>query len=105
LAWAKGWSGVAILARGRKPEETRRALPGDPDDTHSQYIETIIDDILIGCLYLPNANPAPGPKFDYKLQWFERLTKYGRASSRSRSRSFSSGITTSFRRNLVATAG
>src|SRR5215210_2858259 len=72
------WNGVAILARGRKPEETRRGLPGDPDDTHSRYIETNIDGILIGCLYLPNGNPAPGPKFDYKLAWFKRLTTYAK---------------------------
>lgn len=74
----KSWNGVAILARGREPEETRRGLPGDPDDTHSRYIETIIDGIRIGCLYLPNGNPAPGPKFDYKLNWFKRLTKYAK---------------------------
>jgi exodeoxyribonuclease-3 len=74
----KSWNGVAILARGRKPEETRRGLPGDPDDTHSRYIETNINGILIGCLYLPNGNPAPGPKFDYKLKWFERLIEYAK---------------------------
>jgi exodeoxyribonuclease III len=74
----KSWNGVAILARGRKPEETRRGLPGDPDDTHSRYIETMIDGIRIGCLYLPNGNPAPGPKFYYKLQWFKRLTQYAK---------------------------
>jgi exodeoxyribonuclease-3 len=74
----KSWNGVAILARGRQPDETRRGLPGDPDDTHSRYIETNIDGIAIGCLYLPNGNPAPGPKFDYKLQWFERLMKYAK---------------------------
>ncbi|MBS4005562.1 MAG: exodeoxyribonuclease III [Afipia sp.] len=72
----KSWNGVAILARGAEPIETRRGLPGDPDDTHSRYIEAAIDGILIGCLYLPNGNPAPGPKFDYKLRWFERLTAY-----------------------------
>jgi exodeoxyribonuclease-3 len=69
----KSWNGVALLARGQKPEETRRGLPGDGDDTHSRYIEAAIDGILVGCLYLPNGNPAPGPKFDYKLRWFERL--------------------------------
>lgn len=75
----KSWNGVAILARGRQPEETRRGLPGDPDDNHSRYIEASIDGILIGCLYLPNGNPAPGPKFEYKLKWFKRLTKYAKA--------------------------
>src|SRR6516165_1506914 len=69
----KAWNGVAILARGEKPEETRRGLPGDPDDTHSRYIEAVVGGITVGCLYLPNGNPAPGPKFDYKLRWFERL--------------------------------
>ena len=72
---AKSWNGVAILARGAEPVETRRGLPGDPDDTHSRYIEAAVNGILVGCLYLPNGNPAPGPKFDYKLQWFERLTR------------------------------
>jgi exodeoxyribonuclease III len=69
----KSWNGVAILAKGQKPEEVRRALPGDPDDEHSRYIEATIDNIIIGCLYLPNGNPLPGPKFDYKLRWFDRL--------------------------------
>jgi exodeoxyribonuclease-3 len=72
----KSWNGVAILARGRQPEETRRGLPGDPDDSHSRYIEAVIDGLRIGCLYLPNGNPAPGPKFDYKLKWFKRLIEY-----------------------------
>ncbi|MGZ3940103.1 MAG: exodeoxyribonuclease III [Flavisolibacter sp.] len=72
----KSWNGVAILSKLGKPEETQRGLPGDPDDVHSRYIEANINDIIIGCLYLPNGNPAPGPKFDYKLSWFERLHKY-----------------------------
>ncbi len=72
----KSWNGVAILARGMPPVESRRGLPGDPDDLHSRYIEAQIDGVLVGCLYLPNGNPAPGPKFDYKLRWFERLTKH-----------------------------
>ena len=72
----KSWNGVAILARGCDPLETRRGLPGDPDDSHSRYIEAAVGGIVIGCLYLPNGNPAPGPKFDYKLRWFERLTAY-----------------------------
>lgn len=72
----KAWNGVAILARGEKPCETGRGLPGDPDDAHSRYIEGIVGGITIGCLYLPNGNPAPGPKFDYKLRWFERLNAY-----------------------------
>ena len=70
----KSWNGVAILARNANIEEVCRALPGDPDDEHSRYIEAVVNGITIGCLYLPNGNPAPGPKFDYKLRWFERLT-------------------------------
>jgi exodeoxyribonuclease-3 len=69
----KAWNGVAILARDAQPVQTRRGLPGDPDDSHSRYIEAAVSGVLIGCLYLPNGNPAPGPKFDYKLRWFERL--------------------------------
>ena len=69
----KSWNGVAILVRGAVPIETHRGLPGDPNDTHSRYIEAAIDGVLVGCLYLPNGNPAPGPKFDYKLRWFDRL--------------------------------
>jgi exodeoxyribonuclease III len=72
----KSWNGVAILARDKQIMEVCRALPGDPEDLHSRYIEALVDDIVIGCLYLPNGNPAPGPKFDYKLAWFERLTKH-----------------------------
>ena len=72
----KSWNGVAILARGKEPEETRRGLPGDPEDLQSRYIEAVIDGVAVGCLYLPNGNPAPGPKFDYKLRWFERLSRY-----------------------------
>jgi exodeoxyribonuclease-3 len=70
----KSWNGVAILARGAEPVETRRGLPGDPDDMHSRYIEATVHGLVVGCLYLPNGNPAPGPKLDYKLRWFERLT-------------------------------
>ena len=72
----KSWNGVAILARDRDIEEVRRVLPGDPEDSHSRYIEAIISGVRIGCLYLPNGNPAPGPKFDYKLRWLERLTQH-----------------------------
>ena len=70
----KSWNGVAILSKGEKPKEICRVLPGDPEDEHSRYIEADVQGIRIGCLYLPNGNPAPGPKFDYKLKWFERLT-------------------------------
>ncbi len=72
----KSWNGVAILARGEPPVETRRGLPGDPQDGQSRYIEAAVRGVLIGCLYLPNGNPAPGPKFDYKLRWFERLAAH-----------------------------
>lgn len=70
----KSWNGVAILSRGCDPVETRRGLPGDPGDLHSRYIEAAVQGVIVGCLYLPNGNPAPGPKFDYKLGWFERLS-------------------------------
>jgi exodeoxyribonuclease III len=72
----RSWNGVAILAKGAKPTEIRRGLPGDPDDTHSRYIEGAVDGIIVGCLYLPNGNPQPGPKFEYKLAWFERLIEH-----------------------------
>jgi exodeoxyribonuclease-3 len=72
------WNGVAILARDAVPTETRRGLPGDPHDSHSRYIEAAVKGLLVGCLYLPNGNPAPGPKFDYKLRWFERLDRHAR---------------------------
>ena len=67
------WNGVAILSRVGAIHETRRALPGDPDDVQSRYIEAAVNGILIACLYLPNGNPRPGPKFDFKLRWFDRL--------------------------------
>ncbi|WP_305097710.1 exodeoxyribonuclease III [Croceibacterium aestuarii] len=72
------WNGVAILSRVGEIQETRRGLPGDPDDTHSRYIEAAVAGVLVGCLYLPNGNPRPGPKFDYKLRWFERLAAHAR---------------------------
>ncbi|MEP7007391.1 MAG: exodeoxyribonuclease III [Sphingomonas bacterium] len=69
----KSWNGVAILSRAGAPVETRRGLPGDPGDLHSRYIEAAVNGVLVAGLYLPNGNPRPGPKFDYKLAWFERL--------------------------------
>jgi len=74
----KSWNGVAILAKGLPIEERRRGLPGDPDDTHSRYLEAAVGDLVIGCIYLPNGNPAPGPKFDYKLAWFKRLEAHAK---------------------------
>ena len=74
----KSWNGVAILSRIGQPEEVRRALPGDEEDEHSRYIEALVNGVLVCCLYLPNGNPAPGPKFDYKLGWFERLSKHAK---------------------------
>ncbi|MFC4256720.1 exodeoxyribonuclease III [Altererythrobacter xixiisoli] len=67
------WNGVALLSRIGQIHETRRGLPGDPDDDQSRYIEAAINGVLFAALYLPNGNPRPGPKFDYKLQWFDRL--------------------------------
>jgi exodeoxyribonuclease III len=75
----KSWNGVAILAKGLDPVESQRGLPGDPDDLHSRYIEATIGELIVGCLYLPNGNPAPGPKFEYKLRWFERFSEHARA--------------------------
>ena len=72
----KSWNGVAILARGQTPQEVRRGLPGDDADEQSRYLEAAVNGVLIACLYLPNGNPAPGPKFDYKLGWFERLISH-----------------------------
>ncbi len=72
----RSWNGVAILARGAEPVLTRRALPGDADDIQARYIEAAVRGVLVGCLYLPNGNPYPGPKFAYKLAWFERLIEH-----------------------------
>jgi len=75
----KSFNGVAILARGADPVEHRRALPGDPDDLHSRYIEALVNGVVIASIYLPNGNPAPGPKFEYKLKWLDRLTLHAEA--------------------------
>ncbi|HSI54854.1 MAG: exodeoxyribonuclease III [Ramlibacter sp.] len=75
----RSWNGVAILARGARPVEIRRDLPGDPLDDHSRYLEAAVSGVIIACLYLPNGNPQPGPKFDYKLAWFERLITHAQA--------------------------
>ncbi len=75
----KGFNGVAILARGGQPELVRRGLPGDDDDEQSRYIEADVDGVRVASIYLPNGNPLPGPKFDYKLAWMARLRAHGRA--------------------------
>ncbi|MDP3495830.1 MAG: exodeoxyribonuclease III [Hyphomonadaceae bacterium] len=72
----RSWNGVAILARGTKPVPTRRVLPGDPEDDQARYIEAAVGGVLFASIYLPNGNPQPGPKFDYKLAWFERLIEH-----------------------------
>jgi len=74
----KSWNGVAILARGIDPVMSRRALPGDDDDVQSRYIEAAVDGIVIACLYAPNGNPQPGPKFDYKNAWMQRLLAHAK---------------------------
>jgi exodeoxyribonuclease-3 len=79
----KSWNGVAILSKGADITEVCRVLPGDPEDSHSRYIEAVVSGIQVGCLYLPNGNPAPGPKFDYKLQWFQRLNLHAAELMRS----------------------
>jgi exodeoxyribonuclease III len=74
-AWRSqsAWNGVAILARGAEPVVTRTELPGDPEDRQRRYIEAAVGGVLVASLYAPNGNPQPGPKFDYKLAWMERL--------------------------------
>ena len=72
----KTWNGVAILARNAEPVLTRTALPGDPRDDEARYIEAAVSGIIVTSLYLPNGNPQPGPKFDYKLDWFKRLRSH-----------------------------
>ena len=74
----KSWNGVAILSKVGEIHELRRVLPGDPEDSHSRYIEAIVNNIVIGCIYLPNGNPWPGPKFEYKLKWIKRLTAHAK---------------------------
>ncbi|MGH8742094.1 MAG: exodeoxyribonuclease III [Burkholderiales bacterium] len=75
----RSWNGVAILARGAEPIETRRGLPGNPADDQSRYVEAAVQGLIVGCLYAPNGNPQPGPKFDYKLAWLEHLIAHARA--------------------------
>jgi exodeoxyribonuclease-3 len=74
----RSWNGVAILAKGADPVETRRGLPGNAADDQSRYVEAAVHGLIVGCLYLPNGNPQPGPKFDYKLAWFERLMEHAK---------------------------
>ena len=74
----RSWNGVALLARGAVPVESRRGLPGDPNDDQSRYLEAAVHNLIVGGLYLPNGNPQPGPKFDYKLAWMERLIRHAR---------------------------
>ena len=74
----RSWNGVAILSRHGEPVITRTALPGDPSDRQARYIEAAVNGILVACIYLPNGNPQPGPKFDYKLAWFKRLNTHAR---------------------------
>ncbi|MDG9882472.1 exodeoxyribonuclease III [Pseudomonas sp. GD04058] len=72
------WNGVAILARDAEPLEIRRGLPGMENDAQSRYLEAAAHGVIVACLYLPNGNPQPGPKFDYKLAWFECLIEHAR---------------------------
>lgn len=71
----KQWNGIAILSKDLEMTEVQRSLPGNTDDVQSRYLEVIIDQIVICCLYLPNGNPFPGSKFEYKLEWIKRFKK------------------------------
>jgi exodeoxyribonuclease-3 len=75
----KSWNGVAILARGAQPVGTRRGLGGDPEDVQSRYLEAAVNGLIVASLYVPNGNPRPGPKFDYKLSWLQRLRRRAKA--------------------------
>lgn len=75
----KAWNGVAILSRGSKPIPIRQALPGDTEDKQARYIEAAVNGLVVASIYLPNGNPQPGPKFDYKLAWFERLIAHAKS--------------------------
>lgn len=75
----RSWNGVAILARGMEVVKIRDQLPGEASDDHSRYLEAAVGGVIVCCLYLPNGNPQPGPKFNYKLQWFERLIAHATA--------------------------
>lgn len=74
----RAWNGVALLAKGSMPVESRRGLPGDPSDAQSRYIEAAVHGIVVAALYLPNGNPQPGPKFDYKIAWMQRLARHAK---------------------------
>ncbi|MGY2735170.1 exodeoxyribonuclease III [Sphingomonas sp. UYP23] len=74
----KSWNGVAILAKGQDPVERQRGLEGEPEDEHSRYLEAEVDGLVVASIYLPNGNPRPGPKFDYKLRWIDRLAARAR---------------------------
>jgi exodeoxyribonuclease-3 len=75
----KGFNGVAVLARDAQPVERRRGLDGDPEDAQSRYVEAEVGDLVVASIYLPNGNPQPGPKFDYKLRWMDRLAAHAQA--------------------------
>lgn len=80
-AWVgqSSWNGVAILARDGEPVVTQRALPGDRTDRQARYLEAAVNGLIVGCLYAPNGNPRPGPKFDYKLAWHRRFAAHAAA--------------------------
>src|SRR5688572_32532642 len=80
----RSWNGVAILSKGSVPIESGRALPGDLKDDHARYLEAAVQGLVVACLYLPNGNPQPGPKFDYKLAWFERLIRHAKGLVKSK---------------------
>jgi exodeoxyribonuclease-3 len=75
----KAYNGVAILSRSLPIQEIRRKLPGDKTDDTSRYLEAVVGKMVISCIYMPNGNPYPGQKFDFKLKWFKRLRAHARA--------------------------
>jgi exodeoxyribonuclease III len=74
----KTWNGVAILSKNSDPIQIRQSLPGDPSDKQARYIEAAVNGLILASIYLPNGNPQPGPKFDYKLSWFQRFNNHAK---------------------------
>ena len=95
--------GVAILARGQTPHEVQRGLPGDAEDTQARYLEAEVNGLVVASVYLPNGNPQPGPKFDSKLAWFERLIAHAAALNHSDKPVVLAGTSTSYPPTSIST--